>query len=33
MKNILSNLPDTIRFDQELKRSPQGFSAILAKKI
>ncbi len=33
MKNILSNIPDTIRFDQELKRSPQGFSAILAKKI
>lgn len=33
MKKILENLPETIKFDQELKRSPQGFSVILAKKI
>ncbi|MEY2986395.1 MAG: translation initiation factor [Candidatus Parcubacteria bacterium] len=33
MKNILNNLPENIRLEQELKKSPQGFSVILAKKI
>lgn len=33
MQNILNSLPETIRLEQELKRSPQGFSVILAKKI
>jgi translation initiation factor IF-3 len=33
MQGILQTLPETIKFDQELKRSPQGFSVILAKKI
>ncbi|MEY3471016.1 MAG: hypothetical protein RLZZ223_366 [Candidatus Parcubacteria bacterium] len=33
MQNILNNLPENIRLEQELKKSPQGFSVILAKKI
>ncbi|MEX0597929.1 MAG: translation initiation factor IF-3 [Candidatus Paceibacterota bacterium] len=33
MQNILNTLPENIRLEQELKRSPQGFSVILAKKI
>lgn len=33
MRNILNNLPENIRLEQELKKSPQGFSVILAKKI
>lgn len=33
MKNILNTLPENIRLEQELKKSPQGFSVILAKKI
>lgn len=33
MQNILSTIPENVRLEQELKKSPQGFSVILAKKI
>lgn len=33
MQNIIVTLPENIRLEQELKKSPQGFSVILAKKI
>ena len=33
MRNIISTIPENIRLEQELKKSPQGFSVILAKKI
>ena len=33
MQNIINTLPENVRLEQELKKSPQGFSVILAKKI
>jgi translation initiation factor IF-3 len=33
MQNIIITLPENVRLEQELKKSPQGFSVILAKKI
>jgi len=33
MNLIISNLPENIKIDQEMKQSPQGIIVTLAKKI